>query len=91
VVRTPNGLFYSLCQALLRQASLPAAAQFLIQVMAYNNLLGFPYQYGHSRGTLERLIEPFCFSCERMLNSELLTPPVAGTAGLDCRRGAHNS
>ncbi len=44
--------------------------------MGYNNLLGFPYLYGHSRSTLERLIEPFGFRPEGMLNSELLTLPL---------------
>lgn len=76
-VRTPNGLFYSLCKALLRQADLqPGASEFLTEAMGYNNLLGFPYLYGHSRATLERLIEPFGFRCEGVLNSELLTLPL---------------
>ncbi|HLH01623.1 MAG TPA: class I SAM-dependent methyltransferase [Bryobacteraceae bacterium] len=77
VVRTPNGLFYTLCQTLLRDSSLSAeAANFLIEAMAYNNLLAFPYQYGYSRATLELLIEPFGFHPEGMLNSELLTLPL---------------
>jgi SAM-dependent methyltransferase len=76
-VRTPNGLFYSMCKALLRRADLqPGASDFLIEAMGYNNLLGFPYLYGHSRATLERLIEPFGFRCDGLLNSELLILPL---------------
>jgi SAM-dependent methyltransferase len=77
VVRTPNGLFYSICEALLQGGKVQGeAAQFLVDAMGYNNLLGFPYLYGHSRGTLERLIEPQGFQTEGWLNSELLTLPV---------------
>jgi SAM-dependent methyltransferase len=76
-VRTPNGLFYTRCEALLRDPRLPAAAgQFLIEAMAYNNLLAFPYQYGYNAAALGRLIEPFGFRCEGTLNSELLTLPL---------------
>lgn len=76
-VRTPNGLFYALCHRLLKEAHLETgAAGFLMQAMAYNNLLGFPYLYGHSQATLEHLIEPFGFRAEGMLNSELLTLPL---------------
>lgn len=77
VTRTPNGLFYLLCQESLREPSLPAeTAQFLRKALAYNNLLGFPYRYGYNRGTLERLVEPLQFRLEGMQNSELLTFPL---------------
>lgn len=76
-VRAPNGLFYSLCQKLLSDATLKAsAAEFLVEALGYNNLLGFPYLCGHSAATLERLIEPFGFSLESTLNSELITFPL---------------
>ena len=76
-VRTPNGLFYSICELLLRDGELQAESRkFLIDAMGYNNLLGFPYLYGHNRATLERFIEPYGFRLEGMLNSELLTLPV---------------
>lgn len=82
VVRTPNGLFYHLCRRLLAGSDLrEGAAEFLLEAMGYNNLLGFPYLYGHSRGTLERLIEPFKFRLEGMLNSELITLPLPGNPG----------
>lgn len=81
VVRTPNGLFYARCQRLLSEAAMPGAtSQFLLEAMGYNNLLGFPYQYGYSGTTLERLIEPFGFRCEGTLNSELITLPLPDDA-----------
>jgi hypothetical protein len=77
VVRTPSGLFYSTCQQLLRDPTLRAdAKEFLLGSMAYNNLLGFPYLYGHSPATLVRQIEPFGFGKEGFVNSELLTLPL---------------
>lgn len=77
VVRTPNGVFYALCQKLLADANLPReSAEFLIEAMGYNNLLGFPYQYGYGRASLERLVGAFGFRVEGMLNSELLTLPL---------------
>jgi SAM-dependent methyltransferase len=77
VVRTPSGLFYSTCQQLLRDPTLRAdAKEFLLGSMAYNNLLGFPYLYGHSPATLVRQIEPFGFRKEGFVNSELLTLPL---------------
>lgn len=77
VVRTPNGLFYSLCRKLLEDPGLQGGAkEFLLEALGYNNLLGFPYLYGHNRATLERLIGPFDFSFEGFLNSELLTLPL---------------
>jgi SAM-dependent methyltransferase len=82
VVRAPNGLFYWLCQKILRQASVPPeTAHFFREALAYNNLLGFPYRYGYHRGPLARLIEPFQFRVEGMLNSELLTLPLPENPG----------
>ncbi len=76
-IRTPTGLFYETCEKLLNDGDLRAgAAEFLVDAMGYNNLLGFPYLYGHSAATLERLIEPFGFRRGGMLNSELLTLPL---------------
>jgi 2-polyprenyl-3-methyl-5-hydroxy-6-metoxy-1,4-benzoquinol methylase len=76
-VRTPNGLFYALCQKLLAQRDLRSgAAEFLTNAMCYNNLLGFPYLYGYSAASLERLVEQFGFLSAGMLNSELITLPL---------------
>jgi 2-polyprenyl-3-methyl-5-hydroxy-6-metoxy-1,4-benzoquinol methylase len=76
-LRTPNGLFYSICQSLLSDGTLNTETeQFLVDAMGYNNLLGFPYLYGHNRATLQRLVEPYGFRIDGFLNSELLTLPV---------------
>jgi SAM-dependent methyltransferase len=82
IVRVPNGLFYTICQKLLGEEGLRSgASEFLMQAMAYNNLLGFPYLYGHSVATLERLMRQFGFRSEGMLNSELLTLPLPENQG----------
>ena len=76
-LRTPNALFYSICETLLRNGDLRAqGTEFLIEAMGYNNLLGFPYLYGYNAETIERLVEQFGFRREGMLNSELLTLPL---------------
>jgi SAM-dependent methyltransferase len=76
-VRTPNGKFYSLCQQLLHDDSTGTAEKdFLLRVMGYNNLPGFPYLYGYSSETLTRLISASGFRYEGALNSELLTFPL---------------
>jgi 2-polyprenyl-3-methyl-5-hydroxy-6-metoxy-1,4-benzoquinol methylase len=76
-IRTPNGLFYAICQELLAEQDLRSgAAEFLTEAMGYNNLLGFPYLYGYSAATLERLLEQFGFQSAGMLNSELITLPL---------------
>jgi len=77
VLRTPNGLFYTLCQTVLNAGALdPKARVFLEEAMGYNNLLGFPYLYGYHQGALDRLTRPAGFHLEGMLNSELLTLPL---------------
>ena len=77
VIRTPNGLFYTMCQAVLaRDDARPESIEFVTEAMGYNNLLGFPYLYGYSLTTLQRLLEPAGFRSEGMLNSELLTLPL---------------
>lgn len=77
IVRTPNGKFYSLCEQLLQDSSTATAQRdFLLRVMGYNNLLGFPYLYGYSGDTLTHLISTYGFGYEGALNSELLTFPL---------------
>jgi hypothetical protein len=44
--------------------------------MGYNNLLGFPYFYGYSRATLQRVIESHGFQFGGALPSELLSFPL---------------
>lgn len=54
VLRVPNGLCYRRTVAALRRAPAPFAA-VLRGALAWNNLLGFPYLYGYTPRTLERL------------------------------------
>lgn len=76
-LRVPNGLFYQMCHALLSEQNLTSeSTEFLVEAMGYNNLLGFPYLYGHKRATLHRLAQSFGFHMEGTLNSELLTLPL---------------
>lgn len=79
VIRTPNGLFYMMCQSIFSNRGRNTdskTAEFVMEAMAYNNLLGFPYLYGHSAATIRRLLEPAGFRSEGMLNSELLMLPL---------------
>jgi SAM-dependent methyltransferase len=81
-VRTPDGLFYTICEKLLCAPDVkPEAKDFLLRAMGYNNLLGFPYLYGYSRATLERLISPHGFHLGGVLSSELITFPLPENPG----------
>lgn len=70
VVRTPNVSFYEQWHARLRRGLGNA-----LRGLAYNNLLGFPYQYGYSRSALIRLLRRFGFYSITGYNSSLLTMP----------------
>jgi 2-polyprenyl-3-methyl-5-hydroxy-6-metoxy-1,4-benzoquinol methylase len=76
-VRTPDGQFYAMCERLLQNANVTAESkEFVLRAMGYNNLLAFPYRYGHGRDTLRRLIAPYGFRFCGALSSELLTFPL---------------
>ncbi|HVY93746.1 MAG TPA: hypothetical protein VHA14_13385, partial [Bryobacteraceae bacterium] len=45
------------------------------RVLGYNNLLGFPYRFGYSRVTLERVLGNAGFTPVSFVDSGLLTPP----------------
>ena len=76
-VRTPDGEFYRICERLLQNEHVSGRTKdFVLRALGYNNLLGFPYRYGYSRDVLKRLIEPFGFTMEGALSSELLTFPL---------------
>jgi hypothetical protein len=64
IVRVPNALPYRL----MRSDSL---------LLAYNNLLGFPYLYGYNVENLNRLMARHGFEYVRGFNSELVTTPFA--------------
>jgi SAM-dependent methyltransferase len=63
VVRVPNAWFYTVSRE--------------PQVLAYNNLLGFPYLYGYTGDTLARLLGRCGFEPLVGFNSELITMPFA--------------
>jgi hypothetical protein len=65
VVRVPNAEFY------LRERERRAGRRLL----GYNNLLGFPYRFGYSRGSLQRVLARSGFTPVSMHESGLLTPP----------------
>lgn len=62
VLRVPNAAFYFEADA---------------DALAWNNLLGFPYLYGHTQDTLTRLVLQHGFEPVRGYNSELVTMPIA--------------
>lgn len=68
MVRVPNAGFYQ---------SFRRSRGFARKVLAYNNLLGFPYLYGYTLETLNRLLARAGFAYERGFNSELVTTPFA--------------
>lgn len=76
VLRAPNGLFYRLCRDYLNSHAPGESTALLIEALAYNNLLGFPYLYGYDAEGLARCASHFGFSSHGMLNSELLTLPL---------------
>jgi hypothetical protein len=62
---------------LLRDAEVTCESkEFVVRAMGYNNLLGFPYLYGYSQATLERLIAQWGFRFAGALNSELIRFPL---------------
>ena len=65
IARVPNAAFYSAFRGRARMA------------LAYNNLLGFPYLYGYSIETLNRLMARAGFEYLEGYNSELVTTPFA--------------
>ncbi len=80
VVRTPNAVFYELCESLLRDSGLfeehGGVEEFALLAMAYNNLLAFPYLYGYGSATLDQLVSGEGFVREGALDSELITLPL---------------
>jgi SAM-dependent methyltransferase len=76
VLRTPNALFYSMAEDLLQTELDESGRAFLIDGMGYNNLLGFPYLYGYTANTLQRLGARHGFTRHHSLDSELLTFPL---------------
>ena len=60
VVRVPNGECFRWAVLRLRSLSWPWAG-WLRSILAWNNLLAFPYLYGYSVSTLDRLLRGYGF------------------------------
>lgn len=74
VIRVPSGLFYARVRALLtaRMGIVRIAAR---ELLAQNNLLGFPYRWGFSVPPLERLLAATGFTVDRVFGDVLV--PIA--------------
>jgi SAM-dependent methyltransferase len=71
VVRVPNVQFYQHKRKQLKDAS----SRRSLRLLAYNNLLGFPYLHGYTPDLLCRLLRANGFNPMVSHNSNLLTPP----------------
>jgi SAM-dependent methyltransferase len=74
VIRVPNSLFYSVISRVLHERE---HESFVVDALAYNNLLGFPYLYGYTAEALNRLASNHGFEPVSGANSELVTMPFA--------------
>ena len=70
-VRVPNGACYAALRPLLHTPLAPVAREWLAQ----NNLLGFPYRFGFTPGSLARLVERLGFRVQHMVGDVLV--PIA--------------
>lgn len=76
VIRTPNALFYELCEALLslhRPRPL-GDHDALVVALGHANLLGFPHLYGFSAASLDRVAAAHGFTAEAHVNSRHIPP-----------------
>lgn len=75
VVRVPNGECYrTLITA--RQGWKKVSSRMCRSILAWNNLLGFPYLYGYTASTLDRLLAGYGMHRLRVYPDVLL--PIAG-------------
>lgn len=72
IVRVPHGLGFRRIHARLRARG-RFSQPFLESLLAWNNLLGFPYLHGHTLATLDRLILPEGFERISARGDVLLT------------------
>jgi SAM-dependent methyltransferase len=76
VIRTPNALFYEMCEALL-DLHRPRALDdhdALVVALGHANLLGWPHLYGFSAASLDRLAAQHGFTPERHVSSRHIPP-----------------
>jgi SAM-dependent methyltransferase len=73
-LRVPNGEFFAAaCRTLKRgrHTHLAPIANLVLDAMVWNNMLAFPYLYGYSVDTLDRLLRSYSFA-RRMANGDTL-------------------
>jgi hypothetical protein len=68
-IRVPNGAAYDHWRSRLRSRWRPLA----VWILAYNNLLTFPYRFGFSPGSLARLLVDLGFRVDRVVG-DILVP-----------------
>jgi len=73
VLRTPNALFYRICEQFLARSPSGELATWVLRALAYNNLLAFPYLYGYQCRTLVGIAKMHGFQCAGRLNAEVIT------------------
>ncbi len=76
VIRTPNALFYELCEALL---ALPRPRPLddhdaLVVALGHASLLGFPHLYGFSAASLDRFAAAHGFTAAAHISSRHIPP-----------------
>jgi SAM-dependent methyltransferase len=67
-VRVPNGACYAALRPLLTTPLAPLAREWLAQ----NNLLGFPYRFGFTPSSLDRVLSRLGFTVERIVGDVLV-------------------
>lgn len=61
-VQVPNGALVKLLEMASKTLSLPALQEYILKVLSYSGLAGFPYQTGHTRASILRLFKSHGFS-----------------------------
>ena len=93
VIRTPNALFYELCEALLdlRRPHPLDAHDAVVVALGHANLLGFPHLYGFSAASLDRLAAAHGFTPLAHVSSRHIPPTrhrLAATARVEEERAS---
>lgn len=73
LLRTPNALFYRVCEEFLAKSPDSDQSTWVRRALGYNNLLAFPYLLGYNGRTLIGIAEAHGFRCEGKLKTELIT------------------
>lgn len=93
VIRTPNALFYELCEALLdlRRPHPLDTHDALVIALGHANLLGFPHLYGFSAASLDRLAAAYGFTPLAHVSSRHIPPTrhrLTATARIEEQRAS---